>query len=333
MTVPTMTISVVIATYNRARRLDACLRQLERQAFAPGDEVVVANNGSTDDTAEVLREAGRRMPGLLRVVEETRPGKSAAIARALHECRADVLAFTDDDVLVADGWLASIREVMSNEAVALAGGPVMPLYERRTPAWLELEGPTGFGRLAAPLALLHYGPARVPLGPRVVLGANMTVRRRAFLAVGGFPSDLGKLRGTLLSGEDHELCERIQAAGLLAVYDPQLRVRHLVPADRLRLAYFVRWFFWSGVTHAAMDSARPGARPGRRLLGVPRFVLRQLAVASGATMLSAVQAAWGATVDHATEVAFAAGYIWATWTGHRTRRTPVLPVGRRAEAA
>jgi glycosyltransferase involved in cell wall biosynthesis len=327
-----MTISVVIATYNRARRLDACLRQLERQAFEPGDEVVVANNGSTDDTAAVLREAADRMP-MLRIVEETRPGKSAAVAAALRDCRADVLAFTDDDVLVANDWLAAIRAVMQDETVALAGGPVLPLCERRTPDWLDLGGVDGYGRLAAPLALLHYGQQRVPLGPRVVLGANMTVRRRDFISAGGFPTDLGKLRGTLLSGEDHELCERVRAAGGVTIYDPSLRVRHLVPADRLRLSYFLRWFFWSGLTHAAMDRVRREPGTERRLLGVPAFVVRQFGVAAAMTATSLLRASWAHAVDHGTEAAFAAGYAWARWTRRGRQRTPAMPPGRRAEAA
>lgn len=325
-----MTISVVIATYNRAERLDLCLRQLERQAFRPGDEVVVADNGSTDATRQVLREASARLRGLLRVVNEPRPGKSNAVASAVRQSRADVLAFTDDDVLVADDWIASLREVMSG-GVALVGGPVLPLYERRVPDWLDLGGTEGFGRLAAPLALLHYGPAPSPLGRRVVLGANMAVRRDVFLEVGGFPSDLGKLRGTLLSGEDHELCERVQRAGHLALYHPDIRVRHLVPAGRLRVRYFLRWFFWSGATHAAM--ARGGGQRGRRLLGAPGFVLKQLAVTSLATLLALLRASWGTAVDRATGTAFAIGYLWATWKRSGGWRPTGVAPGRRAEAA
>lgn len=328
----TMTISVVIATYNRAEHLEACLNQLERQAFTPGDEVVVADNGSTDGTADVLSRAAVRMPSLLRVVHEARPGKSFAIARAVEECRADVLAFTDDDVLVADDWVASIRRVMADPKVALAGGPVLPMYAGRVPDWLDLRGNPGFSRLAAPLALLHYGRMPAPLGSRVLIGANMTVRRQAFLAVGGFPVELGKLRGTLLSGEDHELCERLQAAGYEALYTPTIRVRHLVPADRLRLRYFLRWFFWSGLTHAALDASRPGAPRGRRILGVPGYIVRQLATSSLATLGSVSIASWSSAADQATRVAFAAGYAWASWTGVRVSR-PAVAAGPHAEAA
>src|SRR6185437_5977924 len=51
-----MTISVVIATYNRATLLAECLQYLSRQRFCPGDEVIVVDNGSTDDTPRVIAE-------------------------------------------------------------------------------------------------------------------------------------------------------------------------------------------------------------------------------------------------------------------------------------
>jgi GT2 family glycosyltransferase len=321
----TMTINVIIATYNRAVLLEACLAQLGRQAFRPGDAVVVANNGSTDATERVAEEAAARWPGLVRVVNEPRPGKSIAVASALNGCGADVLAFTDDDVLVADDWIARIRQAMANTDVALVGGPVLPMYARRVPDWLDLHAETGFGRMAAPLALLHYGYAAGPLGPRVVLGANMAVRREAFLAVGGYPANLGKLRGTLLSGEDHELCERIQTAGYTAVYDPAVRVRHLVPADRLKIGYFLRWFFWSGMTHAAMERDRSAALAGRRVLGAPGYVIREIGSGTLQAAASALRASWTAAASQATRAAFGAGYVWGTW---RLAAAARLPTGR-----
>ncbi len=326
-----MTISVIIATYNRAGLLEPCLRQLARQAFQPGDEVVVANNGSTDATIRVAQDASTRMAVAVRLVTETRPGKSIAVATALADCRGDVLAFTDDDVLVADDWIAGIRRAMAAPDVALVGGPVLPMYTRRVPDWLDLDAGAGFNRMAAPLGLLHYGQAASPLGPRAVLGANIAVRRNLFLAVGGYPSNLGKLRGTLLSGEDHVLCERIQAAGYTALYDPTIRVRHLVPPERLTLGYFLRWFFWSGVTHASMDRHRGAEARGRRLLGAPGHVVREFAGACVGATGAGLRASWNAVAEQATRVAFSAGYLWSTWTGDPAGRAAAGR--RRVEAA
>jgi glucosyl-dolichyl phosphate glucuronosyltransferase len=310
----TPTISVVIATFNRSALLARCLRHLSRQAFQPGDEVVVSDNGSTDGTARVIEAARRHLPDRLRVVYEPRPGKSVAVSSALETCCADVLAFTDDDVLVGNEWLSRIRSAMRPPSVGLVGGPVLPIYAGRVPGWLDLEGePRGFGRMAAPLALLDYGDAPERLGCRAALGANLAVRHDAFRAAGGYLASLGKLRGTLLSGEDHQLCDRVQRAGYETLYDPAIRVRHLVPRERLRFRYFLRWFFWSGASHAAMDLLRPAPRRGLRVLGTPGYVLRDFGTAVARLAGAALTASWPAAASQSTHAAFSAGYAWASW--------------------
>jgi glucosyl-dolichyl phosphate glucuronosyltransferase len=323
-----MKISIVIATYNRSPLLAACLRSLANQSYERDDEVVVADNGSTDDTAGVVGEAAARWPVTLRMVYEPRPGKTHALAAALVGYRSDVFAFTDDDVVVAPDWLARIRAVMSSTRADVLGGRVLPRFAARVPDWLDLQDGTGFGRMASPLALLDYGKDRQPLGARTALGANMAVARRALLECGGFDASLGKMRGTLLSGEDHRLCERIQAAGGLAIYDPSVVVRHLVPPERLRLGYFLRWFFWSGVTHARF-SASPADGPAA--FGAPRYLFRQLGTSLASSAGAALTAGWPLAADHATRAMFAAGYLWTAWS-RRSRYTAGKASGTRAEA-
>ena len=118
-----VTISILIATYNRAGLLDECLTHLERQTFDAGDEVIIVNNGSTDQTAAILARSQDTFRVPLRVIDEPRPGKSWALSRGIAVATGDVLAFTDDDVDVADDWLDAIRRAMSDPTVALVGGP------------------------------------------------------------------------------------------------------------------------------------------------------------------------------------------------------------------
>jgi glucosyl-dolichyl phosphate glucuronosyltransferase len=298
-------VSVLIATYNREARLDECLEALARQPFAPGDEVIVVDNGSTDGTPSLIDRWSRGFPALLRRVTEPRPGKSHALATGAAEATGAILAFTDDDVLVEPDWLDTIRAAMADPAIALAGGPVAARWERPAPRWLR-EAADAYGRLAAPLALLNYGPATTDLGPRTLLGANLAVRRDVFVRLGGFASHLGKLRGTLLSGEDHDLCRRVQAAGHRAVYSPAIRVRHWVPAGRMTLRYQLQWFYWSGITNAALDDEHP--RAGRRVAGVPLYLARRAARGAWGALANAALLRPRAAVEQAIDVAYAAGY-------------------------
>jgi GT2 family glycosyltransferase len=308
-----MSISVVIATYNRGTLLGECLRHLADQPFEADDEVVVVDNGSTDDTSRVIEASRQRFNVRLRHMTESRPGKSHAVAAAVAAASGDVLAFTDDDVTVDPSWIASIRHIMRDSNAALVGGPVFPRWEASPPRWLRFETSVDtreYGRLAAPLGLLNYGPASIELGPRTVLGANMAVRRAPINKVGGFARHLGKLRGTLLSGEDHELCQRVQAAGFRAMYCPELRVAHWVPVERMRASYSMSWFFWSGITHATLDAAVHSNRPPR---GVPRHFFKRALTSSVRGIGAAVLGRPAQLMDSAADVAFVAGYAARRW--------------------
>jgi glycosyltransferase involved in cell wall biosynthesis len=303
-----MNISVIIATYNRAPQIEACLRGLAIQAFVPGDEVIVVDNGSTDETSAILDREQASFPVPLRHLEEPRPGKSNAIAAGLAAARGEILAFTDDDVMVDAAWIETARRVMRESDAALAGGPVMPIWEAPPPSWLcgTVEDQ---GRLAAPLGLLGYGAEPLELGPRTALGGNLIVRRDVITRLGGFSPRLGKLRGTLLSGEDHELCQRVQAAGFRAVYRPEMRVSHRVPAERMCMRYSLAWFYWSGITHAILESETSGGgRSPQRALG---HFARRAVTSSLRGVGAAVLGRRKPLMDHATDVAFAAGYLAA----------------------
>ena len=304
------TVSVIIATYNRAALLDDCLGHLARQRFEPGDELIVVDNGSTDHTGRVIARHRERGTVPLRYLSEPRPGKSHALAKALAAAAGEVLAFTDDDVNVEAGWLDAIREAMRDPEIALVGGPVAPRWERPMPRWLVLDA-EGYGRLSAPLAIVDYGRTATDLGDRTFLGANLAARREVFERVGGFAPHLGKLRGTLLSGEDHDFCRRVQAAGFRAQYRPDARVRHWVPASRMRLRYFLNWFFWSGITNAALDEG--ASARGRTIFRLPLYLVRRFLKAMADLPVHAILGRRAAAMDAAVDAAFAIGYAANRW--------------------
>jgi GT2 family glycosyltransferase len=302
-----MRISVVITTYNRAALLASTLRALRVQDYGSEDEVIVVDNGSSDDTLRVIAHAAEDFPAPFRVLRETASGKTPALNAGFRSALGDVFALTDDDVQVDETWLATIREIFSDPTIALVGGRVDPLWEQPPPSWLGVDGKEGlYNALCSPLALLHYGDAQ-ELGSRTAVGANMAVRRDVLDRLGGLTPDLGRRRGTLLCGEDHDLCQRATAAGLRCEYRPELRVRHWVPAERARLRYFTRWFFWSGVTHAILEAYALAADGNRR--SAERHFLRQLIVSSFRTAVRLLTVRPRKAVTAAMDAAFAAGYL------------------------
>src|SRR3954468_12219231 len=104
-----MRITVLIATYNRAPLLADCLHHLSRQRFTPEDEIVVVDNGSTDDTPRVIADAQDAFSIPVRPLVGRTPGKSSATAAGLAVAQGDVVAFTDDDVDVDADWVDEVR--------------------------------------------------------------------------------------------------------------------------------------------------------------------------------------------------------------------------------
>jgi len=274
--------SVCICTYNRAERLGETLAALQAMDVPPdcNAEILVVDNNSSDDTRTVVDDAVRCGP--LRVVYafEARQGKSFALNTAMQYARGDVIALTDDDVIPRRDWLARIVRHFREREVSFVFGKVLPRWSVLPPP--ELLTPRARD-VWGPLALVDYGdtPTRYvaeSTAQRLPIGANLAFARSALATIGGWRTDLGKVNNTLISGEDHEIFMRLRRHGLYGgYYDPDVSVRHFVPASRLTRQYFRRWFFWHGKTHALMlDDLFPGLDMGSvpRIAGVPRFLYR-----------------------------------------------------------
>jgi len=270
--------TVLICTYNRAALLGETLDSLSRcQVNGLRWDVVVVDNNSGDETRQVVASWVQRFPASLRYIFEPRQGKSIALNTGLAATDATIIVFTDDDVRVAEDWLAaSCRHLLHDQEVDYAGGPVMPIWERPCPAWLDQNRPDLWGTLA----ILDYGQAPFIFEERrrVPLGANMAVRRSLIDRVGGFAPDLGRRGNSLLGQEQAEFFCRSREAGARGLYVPTMAVYHHVPAKRLTRAYFRRWWFWKGVSKSRLEQRHPVTELGidlssvPRLLGVPRFM-------------------------------------------------------------
>lgn len=304
-------ISVIVATHNRRPLLEKTLAALARQDW-PHDqlEVVVIDNDSTDGTADLLASVAARGRGPELVVRhEPRPGKSHAVNTGLLAARGDLLAFTDDDVIPDRGWLSELARAIQETGADFATGRITPLWEARPPAWLT---PELYGVLAIP----ENGPKRLRLGAGIneeimPIGANMAVRRHVVSTIGGWRTDLGKLRQTLRSGEDHEFFLRMIRAGCTGVYEPAARVAHFVPAARLERSYFRRWLYDNGQVAADLEREYPSTN--RYLLGVPRYLWREAAASAREFASAAWRRDEGKRFARETRLRWFAGYLRGAW--------------------
>jgi glycosyltransferase involved in cell wall biosynthesis len=253
-----ITATVAICTRNRAELLRRCLTSLASQIAEPGQvEVLVVDNGSTDGTGGVLAAWQRDGEGR-RVVEEPRVGLSHARNAALEASDREVVVFADDDALTPTGWARAHLSAYQDPGVGAAGGPVGLLWPGARPSWIS-DG------LAQWYGSLEYGDEPCPFpDPHGPYGVNMSVRRAAARAVGGFDPQLGRSGSRLLSGEEPDLTRRLVAAGWAIRYVPAAGLVHAVTPERIDRRWVLRRGWAQGVTNARLEVlAENPTRAGR----------------------------------------------------------------------
>lgn len=245
MTADAPALSVLIASRDRASLLAALLHSLERARLASSAmlEVVVVDNGSTDGTAALLDEWVGGGPGRVRL-PVAQPGKSRALNVALQVARANVLAFTDDDVEVAPTY---VEEILA----FCAAQPQFAAAIGRVLAPPNVTDPDVLRRLDwyRTVSLFDHGDA--VREESSLHGSNMVLRRATCERIGGFDERLGP--GVTGGMEDQELGERIVRAGLRIGYMPRVVVYHSIDPTRLTPAYFRLFQQRQAISRFAMD--------------------------------------------------------------------------------
>jgi GT2 family glycosyltransferase len=220
-------VTVAVCTRDRTHELARCLDSLCELRYPALDLLVVDNAPIADTTARLVRE---RYPNV-RYVCEPRPGLDWARNRAIDEARGEIIAYTDDDVVVDAGWVSALAAVFveSREVMAVTG-LVVP-YELETEPQALFERYGGFGRgfrrkwyrldrESGERAAMRYGGAG-----QFGTGANMAYRRSVFATIGGFDPALDV--GTVTNGGgDLEMFFRVLKEGHQLVYEARAVVRH-----------------------------------------------------------------------------------------------------------
>lgn len=235
-------ISVVIPAHNAAGMILRQLAALGRQDWAGSWEVVIADNGSTDGTAEVAHSWDGPVP--LRVVDASqRRGPSHARNVGAGEARGRFLLFVDADDVVADDWLHRMAE--ASRSAAFIAGPTRAVSDSGGGSDPE----AGMGRA---------GPWSGVLPSAGFLDAaascNMGVDRRVWQEVGGF-------RESMVAGEDTAFSWDVQLAGHPLVRVPGAVVRYTMRPSLRALAR--QQYLWGiGAAHLyALFRGRGAPRP------------------------------------------------------------------------
>ncbi|MEP6777853.1 MAG: glycosyltransferase [Chthoniobacterales bacterium] len=196
-------VSIIVCSYNGANTLAECLESLGRLDY-PAYEVILVDDGSTDDT----REIAARFP-TVRYVHQTNHGLSHARNHGAAIARGEIFAYTDSDCMADRQWLYYLLNTLLAGNYAGVGGPnVSPPAQN----WVQ-----------ACVAAAPGGPSHVLLTDTIaehIPGCNMAWYRWAFESIGGFDPEYHK------AGDDVDFCWRVQQAGHQIAFSPTAIVWH-----------------------------------------------------------------------------------------------------------
>lgn len=203
---------MVVPTFGRRPSLARLLDALAAQTVGPDAfEVVVVDDGSTDDTSEWLRAA--RTPYSLRVLEQVNAGPAAARNRGVAGASGEVVVFFDDDVVPAPDALSVHASIHRASADCVVVGPMLPPPAWRRPSWIRWEEQ----KLLAQYQAMTRGLYSCTY--RQFFTGNASVRRDSFLAAGGFDPSFDR-------AEDVELGYRLAKLGMRFIFEASARVWH-----------------------------------------------------------------------------------------------------------
>jgi len=312
------TVSVVVCAYTMARwhLLGRALESVRSQTV-PAVEILLV----VDHCPELLARA-EELPGV-RVFANVGPrGLSGARNTGVAAARGEVVAFLDDDAMAAPDWLEHLLRPYDDPGVVGVGGRVVAEWEGGKPAWFPPEFNWVVG-------CSYVGQPTVSSVVRNPIGANMSFRRAALLAVGGFSADVGRVGTRPLGCEETELSIRVARCDPTAsiVLEPRAVVRHHVPGERSRWGYFWRRCWAEGLSKASVSRLTD---PRSALSSERSYALRTLPRGAARGMADAVR--HGESGGAARALAIGAGLTittagYATGKAGRTAVPHPIPLG------
>jgi GT2 family glycosyltransferase len=235
-------ISVIICAYTE-KRWDDLLAAVEsvRHQTLPASEIIIV----IDHNPDLLKKAQDHIQHVIAVENTGVRGLSDARNSGIAVAKGNIVVFLDDDAIATPNWLMFLKKAFNDPLVLGVGGPVIPLWVDRKPAWLPEEFYWVIG-------CTYRGMPQSAQLIRNPIGANMSFRREVFDTIGGFRSEIGRVGIRPLGCEETELCIRARQhwpkSGFL--YQPQARVYHRVPESRTRWRYFCSRCYSEGLSKA-----------------------------------------------------------------------------------
>lgn len=232
-------ISLVICTYNRSRYLPGSLESINLQSLKKDlFEVVVIDNASTDNTAQIVQDYIEENPSInISYCFEGNKGLSFARNRGITEAKSPIIAYVDDDVILTPDYLKELLAFFeSHPRASGAGGKVIPKYESGVaPIWMNKY-------LAGFVGSVDHGKEirQFNASMKYPAGCNMVYKKEILRKAGGFNNDL-KFRS-----DDKYIFYKVHEVSDQIYYLPDAWLYHYIDSHRLDIKNFKNLFLKTG---------------------------------------------------------------------------------------
>lgn len=239
-------ISAIICTYNRVEVLPTAIESLIHQTLPASEyEILIIDNASSDNTAQMIKEKFAHIPNL-RYIFDPMIGVSQARNTGWQSAHGEYIAYIDDDAIADTNFLSNIIHTFETvqPKPGVIAGKIIPLWKSPKPAWLSNQ------------CLSNLGTLDISETPRFltetewVVGANMSFPRSVLEQTKGFCTLLGRKGKIPLFAEEEDMSFQILQLGYRGYYDPQILVSHQISPHRLTYQWFYHSYFWHGVSNA-----------------------------------------------------------------------------------
>jgi lipopolysaccharide/colanic/teichoic acid biosynthesis glycosyltransferase/glycosyltransferase involved in cell wall biosynthesis len=287
-------VSVVVPAYNAAGVITSCIMALQEQESSLPFEIIVVDDGSSDNTAELAEESG------VQVIRHTeKRGAAAARNSGISAAAGDIICFTDADCMPKENWIQQILRSFSNQEIIGAKGIYATKQREMVARFVQIEYEDKYDLLITQERI------------NFVDTYSAAYRRQVLLANNGFDEKIFYV-------EDQELSFRLAARGYQMVFEPLAIVYHL--HSNALPSYFRKKFmigYWKAQIlrrfpgRAVQDSHTP------QVLKVQILLLAIILV----TFVGALITPWSAIALMITVVAFFAStvpFLAKAWPKDRT---------------
>lgn len=301
-----MHLTVVVATCNRSSCLERLLDGFAECAVPDGLkwEVLVVDNNSTDNTPQVIEAAVAKYP-FVRATPEPQQGVSYARNRGAVEAFGRYVFFIDDDAAPSRTFLTGIEKGLADYPDILCFGTKVISHFPDRPKWFAIEGPYA---LMGILGMYDLGTEDKLLeqGDPLPIGSGILIDKDLFCRYGMFDTTLGVKAQSKYPGRGEDTCymEKLVQENVAICYLAYAQVDHYPDLSRYNMARLRRMYIGSGISLAHQYGAN-----AKRIFGVPRFLIRNLAEYSLLVALNYLKNSGEARVYFKTRYWFTFGMI------------------------